>query len=369
MKKSFAVIVSMWLFAVPLMMLGQHSAHAQAVQQGTPADVAARIQSQLESRYAITRTTPDIADLVAPGVLVVLQKDNLVLSKVYMNPTQLGPAIQNLFSNNEITQVGFTGALSKINSVLSAIGGLEPQSKTVLRGSKLWVTRIAVEADGVTFRFLSDRVNGMRYHATLRFPYADVLAAEPVIDVIADVLQTDPPFQLAPVASPEPTAVVPLMDEKEEIRRAAEAGNTDAMNRLGNVLAQNGSDVEAAQWFRQASERGHVKATNALGFMYEEGRGVPQDFEEAGRLYLQAMRKGNADSMVNRGLMYDKGRGVAASKMQAYVHFSLGAAYADDPALRGEAVKLRDEVAKQLTPAQLNAAQAEARKSAAQIKR
>ncbi|OYV77063.1 MAG: hypothetical protein B7Z74_00120, partial [Deltaproteobacteria bacterium 21-66-5] len=133
------------------------------------------------------------------------------------------------------------------------------------------------------------------------------------------------------VTAAAPSGSVQLVkDELSELRREAHAGNTDAMFRFGNVVAQQGNDVEAARWFRSASERGNVKATNALGFMYEKGRGVPQNFAQAGRLYLQAMKKGDADAMVNRGLMFAQGRGVDVDLVEAYMHFLLSAAYAQD---------------------------------------
>lgn len=57
----------------------------------------------------------------------------------------------------------------------------------------------------------------------------------------------------------------------------------------------------------ESHERNRVKVTNALGFMYDEGRGAPQNFAQANSLYLRAMKKGNADVLVNRGPMYANG--------------------------------------------------------------
>ncbi len=41
--------------------------------------------------------------------------------------------------------------------------------------------------------------------------------------------------------------------------------------------------AEASKWFRKAAEQGHPKA-QALGFMYDSGHGVPQDYAEAAKL-------------------------------------------------------------------------------------
>lgn len=144
-----------------------------------------------------------------------------------------------------------------------------------------------------------------------------------------------------------------IQDESEELRRAAEAGDINALYRLGNIVVQQGANVDAARYFRVASERGHVKAANALGFMYEEGRGVPQNFEQARELYLRAMKKGNADAMVNRGLLYANGLGTTKDPVQAYMHFLLAGAYAQDQETRDAALKLRDQIAANLSKQQL----------------
>ncbi len=40
-------------------------------------------------------------------------------------------------------------------------------------------------------------------------------------------------------------------------------------------------NAEAVKWFRLAAEQGNANAQQNFGFMYLEGRGVPQDFVEA----------------------------------------------------------------------------------------
>ena len=172
------------------------------------------------------------------------------------------------------------------------------------------------------------------------------------------------------VAAGEPSvttrAVVaqPVQDPMAELRQSAAAGDVDAMFQLGNGFAQQGNNVEAVRWFRSASERGHVKAINALGFMYEEGQGVPQNFEQASNLYMQAMKRGDPDAMVNRGVMLAQGKGIKADSLQAYMHFLLAAAYAQDNETRATAVKLKDEIASKLSKQQISRGQALADKFA-----
>ncbi len=122
-----------------------------------PAEVAARIQRQLETRYPLAKTTRDGGDIVAAGAVLVLQKDKLVMNKVYTSGTQRSSPIQNVYVNSEITQVGLMSVLSNINSFLSVLGGIEAQSRSFIRGERFWVTNITVQNDGIVFRLLRKR--------------------------------------------------------------------------------------------------------------------------------------------------------------------------------------------------------------------
>ena len=55
------------------------------------------------------------------------------------------------------------------------------------------------------------------------------------------------------------------------------------------------------------------KAVNSLfnlGFMYENGYGVPQDDESAVKWYTLAAGQGHASAQTNLAWMYENGRGV-----------------------------------------------------------
>ena len=333
--------------------------HAQlAIGDQDAAVVAAQIQSQLELRYPLAGTTPDSTDIISAGAVLVLQKDNLVMNRVYIAGTQLSRPSENIYEKGEITQPGFMGGLNKLNSILGSLGNTESPSRAFDHGERFWVTRILTQADGIEFRLMSDAINNARYHAFLKFPYVNSLSAEQMVLLVADVLKTDPPFvegsetQAQETSTPETSPASSASSESDEIRRAAEAGDVSAMYQAGNMAAQQGANVDAARWFRSASDRGHVKATNALGFLYEEGKGVPQNYAQANNLYLRAMKQGNADAMVNRGLMYANGLGMAKDSVQAYMHFLLGAAYAQDQDTRDVVVKLRNDTAAKLSKQQ-----------------
>jgi TPR repeat protein len=97
--------------------------------------------------------------------------------------------------------------------------------------------------------------------------------------------------------------------------RAADAGDTEAMIRVGWIY-QNGRDVrqdyeKAKQYYRKAVDLGDAEALNYLGSLYENGLGVTRDYNQARSLYEKAADGGNANGLRNLGLLYALGRGVS----------------------------------------------------------
>src|SRR5262249_15793688 len=56
---------------------------------------------------------------------------------------------------------------------------------------------------------------------------------------------------------------------------------------------------EAAKWYDRAAQAGIIPATFRLGTLYEKGMGVKKDTDLARRYYLQAAERGNAKAMHN----------------------------------------------------------------------
>ena len=75
--------------------------------------------------------------------------------------------------------------------------------------------------------------------------------------------------------------------------------------------------AEAARWYRKAAEQGNAKSQHNLGYMYDKGQGVPQDYAEAVRWYRKAAEQGNAKSQHNLGYMYQYGQGVPQDYAEA----------------------------------------------------
>jgi formylglycine-generating enzyme required for sulfatase activity len=80
-------------------------------------------------------------------------------------------------------------------------------------------------------------------------------------------------------------------------------------------------DEQAVFWYRKAAEQGNADAQYSVGWMYENGRGVANDDAQAVFWYRKAAEQGNADAQYNLGWMYENGRGVAKDDEQAVVWY------------------------------------------------
>ena len=71
----------------------------------------------------------------------------------------------------------------------------------------------------------------------------------------------------------------------------------------GFVAYERQDYKEAVRLYRLSSEQGNTKAQTNLGFMYSEGRGVPQDYKEAVGWYRLAAEQGDARAQYNLASM------------------------------------------------------------------
>jgi TPR repeat protein len=69
-----------------------------------------------------------------------------------------------------------------------------------------------------------------------------------------------------------------------------------------------------------------------VGYMYERGDGVVQDYKEAMRLYLLSAAQGNAIAQFRIGYLYEKGWGVTQDDAQAVQWYGKAAAQGNQPA-------------------------------------
>jgi TPR repeat protein len=118
--------------------------------------------------------------------------------------------------------------------------------------------------------------------------------------------------------------------------------------------ANNRGDYSTAlrEW-RPLAEQGDADAQYYLGVLYDFRKGVPQDFAMAREWYEKAAAKGHAGAQNNLGGLYEFGHGVTRNDVLAYMWYSLAAAHSADDEWRDLAAENRDEIAGQMTSAQI----------------
>jgi hypothetical protein len=151
----------------------------------------------------------------------------------------------------------------------------------------------------------------------------------------------------------------------ETLWEAANKGDAEAVRTIG-YMYDSGKGVpqnraEALRWFRMAASKGDDWSMNKIGSMYDQGLGVSENQAEALRWRLMAADKGNALAMAMLGLMYSSGLGVPQNNEEGYFWSSLSASVAlsdfvssNDPRSTLEkGRKARDEAAATLSPAKV----------------
>ena len=76
--------------------------------------------------------------------------------------------------------------------------------------------------------------------------------------------------------------------------------------------------AEQARQTQLAAEQGDANAQNNLGYMYNQGQGVPQDYQKAVKWYRKAAEQGDEYAQANLGIMYANGWGVPENYIEGY---------------------------------------------------
>jgi len=118
-----------------------------------------------------------------------------------------------------------------------------------------------------------------------------------------------------------------------------------------------GAAVVASRRLRALARRGDARAQAELGFAYENGYGVPQNYIVAVIWYRRAARRGNATAQYLLGLMYDRGLGVHEDTIAAQKWLILAAANAKGDQ-RDNYARIRDAVASKMSTQEVARAEA-----------
>lgn len=122
------------------------------------------------------------------------------------------------------------------------------------------------------------------------------------------------------------------------------AGLAHAQSFRQGVSAFNRQDYSlASRVFIPLAEQGQPSAQAYLGFMFETGRGVPQNYTEAAMWYRRAAEQGDSLAQYSLGLLYDRGQGVPRDIVEASKWLNLATAGAPRRAREARA-RIRDAV-------------------------
>jgi len=86
---------------------------------------------------------------------------------------------------------------------------------------------------------------------------------------------------------------------------------------------------QALAWYRKAAEKGDAAGTFHVGAMYATGRGVAKDFDQAVTWYRKAAEMGDPSGMTTLGRLCRSGQGMPQDNAQALVWFRKAAETGD----------------------------------------
>ena len=116
------------------------------------------------------------------------------------------------------------------------------------------------------------------------------------------------------------------------VKAAAERGDAQAQDRLGEIYEGHFNYSAASQWFRKAAEQGVPHAQWRLGKMLLDGRPkfaegsvpVPKAADEGLKWIFLAANQGLDSAQCDLGYFYEKGYGVKQDYAEAYKRCKLG---------------------------------------------
>jgi TPR repeat protein len=120
------------------------------------------------------------------------------------------------------------------------------------------------------------------------------------------------------------------------VLQAAQAGHPTATYEMG-YLYENGDGVpkdlaQAAQWYQKGAAMGDAASESVLGLFYEEGQQVPDDWIEAAKWYQKSAAQNNASGQSRLGRAYEYGVGVPLDLDAAAGWYDKAAAQGDGKA-------------------------------------
>jgi TPR repeat protein len=147
----------------------------------------------------------------------------------------------------------------------------------------------------------------------------------------------------------------------------ATGGNSKAQYWLADIyengLGVSPDAVKAVGLLGKSAEQGYVPAEQRLGELYLQGDKTLQDFGQAELWLHKAAVAGNGTAQREVGRIYDLGLGVARDPSMAYGWYENAALHGD-----GLATSMRDDILKQMAPADVAKGEQDAKAIGVDIK-
>lgn len=178
------------------------------------------IQQAIENSYPLTKPSADHKDIVTPGAVIDLLKDNLTMYSV------AAAAPGNVtYEDGKFKASGFSKLMN-----FHATGTPNTTSRTFVAGEKFWLIGVNVRDDGAVLEFISDPMNDIRYKVFVKYPFpkgtipppdavmamiSQTVKAEPVDNAQGSgaaqpaAPSAPPPAKMADIAPPPPPADAP----------------------------------------------------------------------------------------------------------------------------------------------------------------
>jgi TPR repeat protein len=145
----------------------------------------------------------------------------------------------------------------------------------------------------------------------------------------------------------------------EWFTRAADRGNALAQLNLGMIYESGEPPVKAdprlaARRYREAATQGLMPAQFRLARLYEDGRGVPRNLDQAASWYRKAADQTDPAAQLRLGILLSPGNGPRTDMVEAHMWLNLSASRWKNEALRVEAAARRDALEQRMTEAQIS---------------
>lgn len=128
----------------------------------------------------------------------------------------------------------------------------------------------------------------------------------------------------------------------------------------GVACKQSSTDTPEIAALSVKANAGDADAQHKLGYAYDKGEGVPQDYAQAAAWYRKAAEQGHAGAQFFLGVAYYLEQGVPQDYVESHKWTNLAASRASAENQK-EFAEGRDLVAAEMTPAQLAEAEKLAR--------